>query len=78
MTDRTVLLEALCAKWLTEADQIDADGDICCGLTRRHDAQELQAALRSFADPPVSRDELRATAPRGKGFDPNWGGRERE
>jgi hypothetical protein len=37
--------EALVAKWLSEADEADADGDFCCGLTRRNDAQELEKVL---------------------------------
>lgn len=37
----------LIAKWRAESDEIDADGDFCCALTRRHDANELESALAS-------------------------------
>lgn len=37
--------DVLVRSWLREADESDADGDYCCGLTRRHDAEQLRTAL---------------------------------
>ena len=37
---------ALIMKWRADANEIDADGDVCCALTRRHDADELEDTLR--------------------------------
>lgn len=41
----TLELKALMEKWLNEADEIEADGDVCCAITRRHDAVELAAVV---------------------------------
>ncbi len=42
----------LVRSWLREADEIDADGDYCCGQTRRHDAKQLRAVLQLGAQKP--------------------------
>lgn len=44
MTD-TDALRRLVQQWREEADDIDDDGDFCCALTRRHDADALEAEL---------------------------------
>jgi hypothetical protein len=46
MTDRD-RIAALVAKWRKEADEAGADGDFCCALTRRNDADDLTALLRA-------------------------------
>ena len=38
-------LEALLAKWRELAEQSELDGDLCCAITREHDADELEAVL---------------------------------
>ncbi len=44
-------LRALLEKWRAEAAEIDADGDFCCALTRRHDADALEAVLARVTEP---------------------------
>jgi hypothetical protein len=39
-------LRTLLVQWRESAAQADRDGDFCCAVTREHDADDLEAALR--------------------------------
>jgi len=45
VTALRIALHGLVSKLMASADEIDADGDICCALTRRHDAVDILAVL---------------------------------
>jgi hypothetical protein len=46
------ILTALRDKMRREADEADDDGDYCCALTRRNDADELDALIQQLAAAP--------------------------
>jgi hypothetical protein len=50
--------EVLVRCWLREADEINADGDYCCGQTRRNDAEQLRDALRTRIEPRLGRSRV--------------------
>jgi hypothetical protein len=46
------IIANLIVKWRQSASEFDEDGDFCCGQIRRHDADDLLAALREAGQEP--------------------------